>query len=84
MPLTTADYQPILARTRTIHRPIGPIVYDCVKVIIVRSGSAILFGEFGQKAVNVGDAVLLGADVLCGSEPEGYITVTTIYLDPTM
>lgn len=75
------DYQPILALTRTLHSPVGPVAYDCVKVIVVRSGSAILFSEFGQKPVNVGDAVILGANVLCGSEPEGNITVTTIYLD---
>ena len=71
----------MIARTRTVHSPVGPVAYDCVKVIVVRSGSAILFSEFGQKPVNVGDAVILGANVLCGSEPEGQITVTTIYLD---
>ena len=81
MPSTVADYRPILARTRTVHNPVGPVVYDCVKVIVVRSGSAILFSEFGRKPVNLGDVVVLGASVLCGSEPEGHITVTTIYLD---
>nr|WP_218868642.1 helix-turn-helix transcriptional regulator [Pseudoclavibacter chungangensis] len=40
-----------------------------------------MFSEFGQKAVKVGDVILLGANVLCGSEPEGHITVTTVYLD---
>ncbi|MCT1438787.1 AraC family transcriptional regulator, partial [Brachybacterium paraconglomeratum] len=74
-------FAPILARTQTVHSPVGPVAYDCVKLIVVRSGSAILFSEFGQKPVNVGDAILLGANVLCGSEPEGRITVTTIYLD---
>jgi AraC family transcriptional regulator len=44
-------FHPVLARTRTIHRPVGPVAYDCVKVIIVRDGSAILFSEFGQKPV---------------------------------
>lgn len=81
MSLPIGDYQPILARTRTVHRPLGPVVYDCVKVIVVRDGSALLFSEFGNKPVNIGDAVVLGANVLCGSEPEGHITVTTIYLD---
>lgn len=75
------QYDPILARTRTVHRPVGPVAYDCVKVIVVRDGSAILFSEFGQKPVTVGDVVLLGANVLCGSEPEGHITVSTVYLD---
>lgn len=72
---------PIVARTATFHRPIGPISYDCVKIIIVRSGSAILFSAFGQRPVNVGDVILLGSNTLCGSEPEGHITVTTLYLD---
>ncbi|WP_235934096.1 helix-turn-helix transcriptional regulator [Paramicrobacterium chengjingii] len=31
--------------------------------------------------MNIGDVVLLGANVLCGSEPEGHITVTTVYVD---
>ena len=74
-------YAPLLARTRTIHRPVGPIAYDCVKVIVVRDGSAILFSEFGQKPVKPGDVIVLGANTLCGSEPEGHITVTTVYLD---
>lgn len=64
-----------------VHRPVGPLAYDCVKVIIVRDGSAILFSEFGQKPVRPGDVILLGPNVLCGSEPEGHITVTTIYAD---
>lgn len=76
------QYQPVVARTSTMHgSAVGPVAHDCVKVIIVRDGSAFLFGEFGQRPVKVGDVILLGANVLCGSEPEGHITVTTIYLD---
>lgn len=72
---------PLLARTRTVHRPVGPVAYDCVKMIVVRDGSAILFSEFGQRPVKPGDVILLGPNVLCGSEPEGLITLTTLYLD---
>lgn len=75
------NFHPILARTRTIHRPVGPVAYDCVKVIVVRDGSALLFSESGQRIVTVGDVIVLNANVLCGSEPEGHITTTTIYLD---
>lgn len=74
-------FLPVLARTRTIHRPVGPVTYDCVKLIFVRHGSAVLFSEFGEKPVTTGDVVMLGANTLCGSEPEGSITVTTLYLD---
>lgn len=70
-----------MARSRTIHAPIAPIAYDCVKLIFVRDGSAILFSEFGEKPVKVGDVVALAANTLCGSDPEGSITVTTLYLD---
>lgn len=74
-------FVPIHANTRTIHRPVGPVAYDCVKLIVVRDGSAILFSEFGERPINVGDVVLLAANTLCGSEPEGHITVSTIYAD---
>ncbi|OJV26269.1 MAG: AraC family transcriptional regulator [Actinobacteria bacterium 69-20] len=57
------------------------MAYDCVKVIVVRDGSAVLFSEFGEKPVTVGDVVTLGANTLCGSEPEGHVTATTVYLD---
>ncbi|MDN5747469.1 MAG: helix-turn-helix domain-containing protein [Brevibacterium sp.] len=52
-----------------------------MKLIVVRDGSAILFSEFGEQPVKPGDVVLLGANVLCASEPEGHVTVTTIYAD---
>lgn len=74
-------YQPIVARSRSIHEPTAPIAYDRVKLIFVRHGSAILLSEFGEKPVTTGDVVLLAANTLCGSEPEGSITVTTLYLD---
>ncbi|MFT3862372.1 helix-turn-helix transcriptional regulator [Micropruina sp.] len=57
------------------------MAYNCVKVIVVRDGSAFLFSEFGHKPVAVGDVILLCANTLCGSEPEGHITVTTVYMD---
>lgn len=72
---------PIMARTSTYHGPAAPVAHDFVKLVFIRSGSAILFSEFGQMPVSLGDAVILGANVLCGSEPEEDITVTTIYLD---
>lgn len=50
-------------------------------MIVVRDGSAILFSEFGKQPVKLGDVILLGANTLCGSEPEGHITVTAIDAD---
>jgi len=77
-----SPHQPLLARTRTARRPVGPVVYGCVKVVVVCDGSAVLSGEFGQHPLNLGDVLLLAANVECGAEPEGRVTVTTIYLDP--
>ncbi len=65
----------------TVHQPIGPSAYDCVTLMFVRSGSAILLSEFGEHSAKVGDVVALGANTLCASEPEDWITTTTIYLD---
>ncbi|WP_449280378.1 helix-turn-helix transcriptional regulator [Leucobacter sp.] len=74
-------FAPVVARTRSVRRPIAPVAYDCVKLIFVRAGSAILLSEFGEKPVAAGDVVALGTNTLCGSEPERVITVTTLYLD---
>lgn len=74
-------FAPIVARTRTIHRPVGPVAYDCVKIIVVRTGGALLFSEFGSRHVNVGDVIVLAENTLCGAEPEGWITTTTLCLD---
>lgn len=75
------SFEPLVARTRTFHRPFGPTAYDCVTLAFVRSGSAILLSEFGERPVTVGDVIALGANTLCGSEPEGWMTATTIFLD---
>lgn len=74
-------YSPLVARTSTLDSPIAPVAYDCLKVIVVRDGSAILLSEFWQKPVRSGDVIVLAANTLCGSDPEGRITVTTIYAD---
>ncbi len=71
-------FLPVLARTRSIRHSVGPVAYDCVKLIFVRHGSAILFSEFGEQPATTGDVVPLGANTLCGSELEGSITVTTL------
>lgn len=52
-----------------------------LKIIIVRSGSALLVGDFGTRHVNVGDVVVLATNTLCGAELEKQVTTTTLYLD---
>lgn len=77
----SSQFSPVLARTQTAVTTIAPIAFDCVKFIIIRGGSARLFSEFGSRHVTVGDVVVLAANTLCGAEPEGWITTTTLYLD---
>lgn len=72
----------MLARTWATYLPARTATYGCVKLVVARDGSAILSGEFGQRPINVGDAALLGSGVSCGFQPEGRVTVTTVYLDP--
>lgn len=77
----TQRFSPILAKTQTAHAVIEPIAFDCVMFIVVRAGSSLLFSEFGCLHVNVGDVIVLAANTLCGAEPEGWVTTTTLYLD---
>ena len=72
--------QPIIARCQTIQAPVEPVAYDWVKLVVVRQGSAILLSEFGEGHIKVGDVLVLGTQTLCGTEPEGAITVTALYL----
>lgn len=75
------SFVPIVVRTRCDLFPIDPLAFDCVKFIVVRGGSAILFSEFGTRHVGVGDVVVIAPNTLCGAEPEDWVTTTTIYLD---
>ena len=79
--IAVSSYVPIVARHRTVRRPLGPIAFDCVRVAVVRDGSAFLYSDFGHKIVAVGDVIVLGANTLCRCEPEGPLTVTIIDLD---
>src|SRR5690606_5857632 len=71
----------LIARCHTIQGPVEPVAYDWVKLVVVRQGSAILLSEFGERHIKVGDVLVLGTQTLCGTEPEGAITVTALYLD---
>ncbi|GAA1171989.1 hypothetical protein GCM10009584_11150 [Ornithinimicrobium humiphilum] len=79
--LNECQYGPIAACTRSIRSPTAPVSYHCARLVVVRDGSAILTSEFGEKPVRVGDVIALAPDTPCGSEPEGTITITTVYLD---
>lgn len=75
------EFTPVLAHTRTVYSAVEPTAFDCMKIIVVRSGGALLLSEFGPRHVNVGDVVLLESNTLCGAEPEGFFTTTTLFVD---
>lgn len=74
------QYTPVSARTCSTRRPAAPTVYDCVRIAVIRDGSAIVSGECAQPA-RVGDAVLIASGARFGYEPEGRVAVTTLNLD---
>lgn len=78
---TMREFQPLLARTGTMHCSLNPVAFDCVTLIVVRDGTALMLSEFGQKPIKPGDVLLLGANTLCGAEPEGHVTATAVYAD---
>ncbi len=57
-------FEPLIARTGTLHRPRGPSAYDCVRLIVARDGTAVLFSEFGERPIRPG-AVLLHQPTDC-------------------
>lgn len=78
---TKERFSALTAQTWTFHTPFGPWAYDCMKIVVVRCGAAVITTELGQKPVREGDCLLLSPNVLLGGEPEGLFTATTIYID---
>lgn len=74
-------FRPVVAKTTSHARPISPAAYDWVRLLFLRSGTAIVYSEFGEQPVRPGDALMLGANVLAGCHPEEPVTTTTIFLD---
>lgn len=74
-------FSPIVASTRTFHVGLRPHAFDCAQLTVVRAGSAILFGEFGHRYLNLGDVALIPPHTLFGMEPEPWVTMTTLYVD---
>ncbi len=78
---TPTPRSPIAVCTEAYSRPLDPVAYDCFRVKFIKSGTAIVMSEFGERSVRQGQIVMLGTNVLCGCEPEGQAQVTTIFLD---
>lgn len=72
---------PIEARLTRSSSSLGPAAYDWFRLIFIREGTAIVFSEFGKKPARPRDVVLVSPNVLCGCEPEGLITTTTVFID---
>ena len=72
---------PVRARNRTVSRCLGPWAYSCLRIVIVREGSAFLHSRADAHPVNVGDIAVLGVDAAVGVEPEGRVVLTTLFLD---
>ncbi len=75
------EFMPITAKTCVFRQAIGPCAYDCVKLTVIRDGSAILCSQLGKQPVTIGDVVLLCSNTLCAAEPEDRCTVSTILID---
>lgn len=61
---------PVFARTYTVDQTTSPSLYECVRLVVVRSGSAILSTKAGKIAVGEGNVILIGPNAKCGYSPE--------------
>ncbi|MDN5774471.1 MAG: hypothetical protein L0H43_11855 [Brevibacterium aurantiacum] len=72
---------PVFARTYTVDQTTSPSLYECVRLVVVRSGSAILSTKAGKIAVGEGNVILVGPNAKCGYSPESSLTVSTVFLN---
>lgn len=77
-------YRPLFVQTCTMRRSLSPYAYGYLRIIIVREGTGIVFGHFGEKPISPGAVLLLGSGVPCGVESEGQLTVNTIFVEPDL
>ncbi|MFL1376534.1 MULTISPECIES: helix-turn-helix transcriptional regulator [unclassified Nocardiopsis] len=66
---------------RTVTAPVRPTASERITLAFVRSGAAVLLGGFGERRVERGGVVMLGAHALCGWEPDTAVEVVTVALD---
>ncbi len=62
------EYKPVEARTQTAYTPLDAVAYDCLKIIVLRSGSATLVDTCGTHRVEAGDIAVLAWNAACGAE----------------
>lgn len=60
---------------------VPPIAYDWVRFAFIHEGSAVFHSEFGERRLERGDLVILGANTLCGTRPMSSLTATVLYLN---
>lgn len=74
-------YSPVYVRTREHRRPVPPTAFDCVRLVLVRRGTAVVCSEFGQEPARPGDVIVVCPGVLCSGLPEGSVLVSTVFVD---
>jgi AraC family transcriptional regulator len=76
--------RPLRADRRRDQRvPTGgtPVVFDCVKLVLIRERSTILTTENDTTFASEGDLVFLRTATLCRGMPERTVTISTLYID---
>ncbi|GGO59865.1 hypothetical protein GCM10010910_03860 [Microbacterium nanhaiense] len=73
---------PVDVKTRKFTAPSHPVAYDCVKLMLIRSGTVLLHAKDRCRLLRPGDLVVLCAVTLCGALPRNEVEVSTAYVDP--
>ncbi|RGE16501.1 helix-turn-helix domain-containing protein [Leucobacter sp. wl10] len=74
-------FVPVLAQTRVLSKPFKSKSCTCVRYIFVRSGSAIVSSDKGDRSLLPGDLMILGPNLSCEKIPNSTVTLTTVYAD---
>lgn len=74
-------YGPVAVETREFRRPVPPVAFDCVKLLLIRDGATVLATEDGPTRATKDDLVFLRTAVPCSGTPEDHVTISTLYLD---
>lgn len=72
---------PLKAVETALSQTVGPVSYECVKLVYVTGGAAEVETDDGSMYLREGHVLVLGADTWSLSSPRNQIQIITIYVD---
>lgn len=73
----------VAVATKVLRAPVPYEAWDCLRIVLLRQGAAHVYSAAGTGFARCGDVMILAEEVPGGLVPDGQVTVSVAYVDPT-